>query len=104
MGGLIFPFLISSALLDKYGFATMCRAWAGITLAVYAIAVYLIKPRVPLRKPRGPRSPWFVMSDFRFLKNPVVIVMVGSPSPRGPSVLRPSHLAVLLTNTNTLSA
>ncbi|POY72795.1 hypothetical protein BMF94_4204 [Rhodotorula taiwanensis] len=75
VGGLIFPFLISSALLDKYGFATMCRAWAGITLAVYAIAVYLIKPRVPLRKPRGPRSPWFVMSDFRFLKNPVVIVM-----------------------------
>ncbi|GAA5988514.1 hypothetical protein JCM10908_003601 [Rhodotorula pacifica] len=75
VGGLVFPFFISSLLLDKLGFADMCRVWAAVTLAIYAVAVYLIKPRVPLRKPRGPRSPWFVISDFRFLKNPVVIVM-----------------------------
>ncbi|KAG0656177.1 hypothetical protein C6P46_000416, partial [Rhodotorula mucilaginosa] len=75
VGGLIFPFFISSLLLDNLGFANMCRVWAAVTFVVYAVAVYLIKPRVPLRKPRGPRSPFFIKNDFRFLKNPVVIVM-----------------------------
>ena len=79
VGGLIFPFFISSLLLDNLGFANMCRVWAAVTFVVYAVAVYLIKPRVPLRTPRGPRSPFFIKNDFRFLKNPVVIVMVRLP-------------------------
>lgn len=75
IGGLVFPFIIS-ALLENHGFATMCRVWAAITAAVYAVAVWLIKPRVPPTKPKGGRGPWFATGDASFLKDPVVLTMV----------------------------
>ncbi|GAA5977515.1 hypothetical protein JCM11641_000986 [Rhodosporidiobolus odoratus] len=73
IGGLAFPFVIS-ALLRHGGFATMCRAWAGITAAVYSIAILAIRPRIPARKAKGPRGPWLAV-DWRFAKDPVFLVM-----------------------------
>ena len=75
VGGTIFPFALSG-LLDRYGFPTMCRAWACITAGVYALALLYLKPRVPLVKPRGERVPWLSIHDFRFVKDPVVLAMV----------------------------
>ena len=75
VGGTIFPFALSG-LLDRYGFPTMCRAWACITAGVYALALLDLKPRVPLVKPRGERAPWLSIHDFRFVKDPVVLAMV----------------------------
>ncbi|GAA5932290.1 uncharacterized protein JCM15063_001181 [Sporobolomyces koalae] len=72
-GGLTFPFLIGN-LLDKYGFAWMCRIWALVTAIVFAFAIVFIKPRVPLRKPAGPRPKWF-MIDFKTINNPIVWTM-----------------------------
>lgn len=77
IGGLVFPFIIST-LLDRHGFATMCRVWAAITGAVYAVAVWLIRPRVPPTRPKGERGPWFATGDASFLKDPVVLMMVRS--------------------------
>ncbi|GEM11869.1 MFS monocarboxylate transporter [Rhodotorula toruloides] len=77
VGGLIFPFIIST-LLDRHGFATMCRVWAAITAAVYAIAVWLIRPRVPPTRPKGERGPWFATGDASFVKDPVVLTMTAT--------------------------
>ncbi|GAA6003920.1 uncharacterized protein JCM10292_000606 [Rhodotorula paludigena] len=76
-GGLVFPFVISG-LLDNYGFPTMCRAWAAITAGVYALALVFLKPRIPLTKPRGPRTPWLTIHDFRFVREPVVLAMTAT--------------------------
>ncbi|GAA6030517.1 hypothetical protein JCM8097_006184 [Rhodosporidiobolus ruineniae] len=73
IGGLAFPFALS-ALLNRGGFALMCRVWAGITLAVYCLSVWAIRPRIPPRKPVGGRGPWLAV-DWRFLKDPVVLAM-----------------------------
>ncbi|BGP35981.1 hypothetical protein JCM10296v2_007833 [Rhodotorula toruloides] len=77
IGGLVFPFIIS-ILLDRHGFATMCRVWAAITGAVYAVAVWLIRPRVPPTRPKGERGPWFATGDASFLKDPVVLMMTAT--------------------------
>ncbi|BGP52411.1 hypothetical protein JCM10450v2_008389 [Rhodotorula kratochvilovae] len=77
VGGTAFPFALS-ALLERHGFATMCRAWAGITAGVYALALLFLKPRVPLAKPRGVRAPWLTIHDFRFIRDPVVLAMTAT--------------------------
>ncbi|GAA6052562.1 hypothetical protein JCM3770_003244 [Rhodotorula araucariae] len=77
VGGTVFPFLLS-ALLERSGFATMCRAWACITAGVYALAILFLKPRVPLVKPRGMRAPWLTIHDFRFIREPVVLAMTAT--------------------------
>ncbi|GAA5873008.1 hypothetical protein JCM8547_000006 [Rhodosporidiobolus lusitaniae] len=75
IGGLAFPFILS-ALLSHGGWATMCRAWAGITFGVYSISVWAMRPRVPPRKPKGGvRGPWLGGVDWKFLTDPVVLVM-----------------------------
>ncbi|GAA5833561.1 hypothetical protein JCM11251_003527 [Rhodosporidiobolus azoricus] len=76
-GGLVFPFLLS-ALLNKGGFALMARVWAGVTAAFYVPAVWFLRPRIPLRRPRGNiRAPWLVV-DWAFAKDPVVLVMTAT--------------------------
>ncbi|TNY24591.1 MFS monocarboxylate transporter [Rhodotorula diobovata] len=74
LGGCVLPFLLS-ALLEHGGFATLCRAWAGITAGVYALALAFLKPRVPLVRPRGDRAPWLSIHDFGFVRDPVVLAM-----------------------------
>ncbi|GAA5911405.1 hypothetical protein JCM8208_005048 [Rhodotorula glutinis] len=77
VGGTIFPFALSG-LLDRYGFPTMCRAWACVMAGVYALALLYLKPRVPLVKPRGERVPWLSIHDFRFVRDPVVLAMTAT--------------------------
>ncbi|BGP52410.1 hypothetical protein JCM10450v2_008388 [Rhodotorula kratochvilovae] len=71
-GGFVLPFIID-ALLNNYGFATFCRAWAGITAGVFVISLLFMKPRIPLAKPLGARPPLFTVHDFRFIRDPVCI-------------------------------
>ncbi|GAA6021935.1 hypothetical protein JCM10207_002605 [Rhodosporidiobolus poonsookiae] len=71
-GGLALPFLINS-LLEKHGFATMCRVWAGMTLFVYGGATFALRPRVPAAKPEGRRVPWSSLANVKVLADPVVI-------------------------------
>ncbi|TNY22283.1 MFS monocarboxylate transporter [Rhodotorula diobovata] len=74
VGGCACPFILA-ALLDNYGFPTMCRAWACITGAVFAGSLLFLRPRVPLAKPKGERAPWVTLRDFRFASDPIVLVM-----------------------------
>lgn len=46
VGGAVLPFVIG-LLLDKYGFETALRIWAGILFAATAPVAYLIRPRLP---------------------------------------------------------
>ncbi|GAA5989766.1 hypothetical protein JCM11641_006027 [Rhodosporidiobolus odoratus] len=74
IGGIGFPFLINS-ILEKHGFATMCRIWACVTFAAFTPAVYFVKPRVPSQKPKhGERAPWLAVSP-KLLLDPIVLVM-----------------------------
>lgn len=95
MGGFAFPFLIGKVLddhgeqvsrnpewkrpdsfiLSPAGFATMCRMWAGVTAFVFLLAIRFTSPRIPLRKPIGPRPKWFAI-DFKTINHPIVWTMV----------------------------
>ncbi|GAA6012714.1 hypothetical protein JCM11491_002539 [Sporobolomyces phaffii] len=72
-GGFAFPFLIGK-LLDDFGFAWMCRIWAFITAAVFAVSIVFLQPRIPLRKPVGPRPKWFLI-DRKTVSHPLVFTM-----------------------------
>ncbi|BGP21062.1 hypothetical protein JCM10213_007580 [Rhodosporidiobolus nylandii] len=103
IGGLAFPFLLS-ALLARGGFPLMCRVWAGFTAFVYAIAIWAIKPRVPPRKPKGPRGPWLVV-DWDFLRKEVFWVMLitsalSSLATFPVSLYLPTYALGLTTSTN----
>ncbi|GAA6064424.1 hypothetical protein JCM10212_001199 [Sporobolomyces blumeae] len=76
LGGFAFPFLIGD-LLDKYGFAWMCRTWACVTAVVFFASIIFLKPRVPLRKPVGPRPKWFVV-DWRTVNHPLMWTMAAT--------------------------
>ncbi|GAA6000233.1 hypothetical protein JCM10207_007918 [Rhodosporidiobolus poonsookiae] len=75
IGGFAFPFLLS-ALLNKTGFAWTLRIWSFLTLTVFSVSVYLIKPRVPPPKRinQGERGPWLAV-DPKVLLNPILIAM-----------------------------
>ncbi|BGP49266.1 hypothetical protein JCM10450v2_005149, partial [Rhodotorula kratochvilovae] len=74
IGGAAFPFLIN-AILEKHGFATLCRIWAGITLVAFAPAVWFVRPRVPgTRMRNGERPPWLAASP-KLLLDPIVLVI-----------------------------
>jgi hypothetical protein len=102
-GGFVFPFLIKT-LLDKFGFAWMCRAWSGLTLVVFSLSVALLRPRVPpptvsfrqllkggARTEAG-RGPWLNgVGDLRALINPLFLVMVRLHALPLPSLLPCSH-------------
>ncbi|BGP13412.1 hypothetical protein JCM10213_008572 [Rhodosporidiobolus nylandii] len=73
-GGFVFPFLID-ALLSRGGYAWYCRGWAMITAVVFGLAIPVINPRTPLVKPKnGERGPWFAV-DWRFLYDPIFVLM-----------------------------
>ncbi|GAA6052497.1 hypothetical protein JCM3770_003796 [Rhodotorula araucariae] len=74
IGGAAFPFLIN-AVLEKHGFATLCRIWAAVTFAAFAPAVWFVQPRVPAtRLGTGERPPWLAASP-RMLLDPIVLVV-----------------------------
>ncbi|GAA6017893.1 hypothetical protein JCM10207_003490 [Rhodosporidiobolus poonsookiae] len=74
IGGAAFPFLINH-ILERYGFATLCRIWAGVTLVAFAPAVWFVKPRVPTsRVASGQRAPWLAASP-KMLVDPIVLVV-----------------------------
>ncbi|GJN89648.1 hypothetical protein Rhopal_002635-T1 [Rhodotorula paludigena] len=73
-GGFAFPFILN-ALLEKVGFAWMCRVMALILAAVLSIANFLMKPRIPRPKPAlGQRGPWIAI-DLKFLYDPIFLWM-----------------------------
>ncbi|GAA5903751.1 hypothetical protein JCM6882_003405 [Rhodosporidiobolus microsporus] len=72
-GGLIFPFVINSV-LNKKGFPTMCRVWAGITAAVFTVAVVFSNPRIPAVKPKGGRVRWLAV-DWKVFRSPIFFVV-----------------------------
>ncbi|GAA5905199.1 hypothetical protein JCM8208_000312 [Rhodotorula glutinis] len=77
IGGLIFPFIISS-LLSWRGFPWMVRIWAVLAGTTLALSVYLIKPRVPPRKLRShERGPWLA-TDGAFLRDPIMVLTLGT--------------------------
>lgn len=58
----------------------MCRVMALILAAVLSIANFLMKPRIPRRKPApGQRGPWIAI-DLKFLYDPIFLWMVRAPS------------------------
>ncbi|GAA5947837.1 hypothetical protein JCM3765_001105 [Sporobolomyces pararoseus] len=69
-GGAGGPFALG-AILDRLGFAWMCRIWALTTAVVFAVSIYFVKPRIPLRKPVGPRPKWFLI-DWKAVSHPIV--------------------------------
>lgn len=86
IGGFIFPFLISG-LLSRLGYSGMLRVWSALTLVVFAIAIYIVKPRIPpprrVRKgERGPwpAFPWFILRDPIFLSMVRVVLFKNSGS------------------------
>ncbi|KAJ7290403.1 major facilitator superfamily domain-containing protein [Mycena rebaudengoi] len=49
-GGLVFPFIFSTA-LEKVGFAWTLRIWAAIFFIVGGTALYFVRPRLPAIRP-----------------------------------------------------
>ncbi len=74
IGGFGFPFMMN-AILDRAGFAWLCRAWAIITAVVFSLAVWLIKPRLPVATPLPGQRKWLAV-DFGALKDPIFLLMV----------------------------
>ncbi|GAA5979675.1 hypothetical protein JCM11641_004051 [Rhodosporidiobolus odoratus] len=73
-GGFVFPFLID-ALLSRGGYAWYCRGWALITAVAFGLTIPLVNPRIPLVKPKnGERGPW-VAVDWKFLYDPIFVLM-----------------------------
>jgi MFS family permease len=56
-GGIIFPFIFSTALRDV-GFAWTLRIWAGIIMLGGGVTAYNIRPRIAVRRPTSPVSFW----------------------------------------------
>ncbi|GAA5996746.1 hypothetical protein JCM5350_008373 [Sporobolomyces pararoseus] len=75
-GATVFPFALQ-ALLDHLGYAWMCRIWAFTTGIIFAISIAFVKPRVPLRKPVGPRPRWFLI-DWKTVSHPIVWTMAAT--------------------------
>ncbi|GAA5905786.1 hypothetical protein JCM6882_000458 [Rhodosporidiobolus microsporus] len=75
VGGFGFPFLIDG-LLARGGFPWLCRAWAFITALVFGLSAWIIRPRIPVVKPKSAaeRGPWLAV-DWRFAKDPIFLLM-----------------------------
>jgi hypothetical protein len=60
--------------------------WAFVTAAVFAVSIVFIKPRIPLRRPVGPRPKWFLI-DWKAIFHPIALTMVSETSSNPPNSL-----------------
>jgi len=68
LGGILIPFFLEF-LLNKYGFRTTLRAWAGILFVLTAPLCYFIKPRLPIAHRIHSRRP-----NLNFLRSRVFLL------------------------------
>lgn len=80
VGGTVFP-LIINALLQRVGFAWTVRIQAAYTLALMCIAIYLIRPRLPIppKEPEARRSLLRSLAPdgLRVLLRPLSLLYIG---------------------------